>query len=61
MHSILFPLRIGSLQPMIRKGDKWQPVTWDDAISFIAESLQRISEEHGPDSIGGARLRPRNE
>ena len=31
-------------QPMIRKGDKWQQVTWDNAVSFIAESLQRISE-----------------
>jgi formate dehydrogenase major subunit len=38
-------------QPMIRKGDKWQEVTWDDAISFTAESLRRISEKHGPDSI----------
>jgi formate dehydrogenase major subunit len=38
-------------QPMIRKGDKWQQVTWDDAISFTAESLRRISETHGPDSI----------
>ena len=38
-------------QPMIRKGDKWQQVTWDDAVSFIAESLQRISEKYGPDSI----------
>ena len=38
-------------QPMIRKGDKWQQVTWDDAISFTAESLRRIFETHGPDSI----------
>jgi formate dehydrogenase major subunit len=38
-------------QPMIRKGDKWQQATWEDAISFTAESLRRISETHGPDSI----------
>src|SRR5688572_27953284 len=38
-------------QPMIRKGDKWEQVTWDEAISFSAESLRRISETHGPDSI----------
>ena len=43
------PYRI--TKPMIRKGDKWQQVTWDDAVSFIAESLQRISEKYGPDSI----------
>ena len=38
-------------KPMIRKGDQWQQVTWDDVISVTAESLQRISEEYGPDSI----------
>jgi formate dehydrogenase major subunit len=27
-------------------------VKWDDVIPFIAESLQRISEMYGPDSIG---------
>jgi formate dehydrogenase major subunit len=38
-------------KPMIRKGDEWQQVTWDDVVSFTAESLRRISEKHGPDSI----------
>jgi formate dehydrogenase major subunit len=46
---VLAPDRI--TQPMIRKGDEWQQVTWDDAISFTAASLQRISEKYGPDSI----------
>jgi len=39
------------MKPMIRKEDQWQQVTWDDVISFTAESLQRISEQYGPDSI----------
>ena len=38
--------------PMIRTNDGWRPVSWDDAISFIATCLQQISREHGPDSIG---------
>ena len=38
-------------KPLIRKGDKWLQVTWDDVISFTAASLQRISEKYGPDSI----------
>jgi formate dehydrogenase major subunit len=38
-------------QPMIRKGDKWQQVNWEDAISFTAKSLQTILDRHGPDSI----------
>jgi formate dehydrogenase major subunit len=36
---------------MIRKGDEWQQVTWEDAISFTGESLKRISEKYGPESI----------
>lgn len=39
-------------EPMIRKGGDWQPVSWDEAISFVAEKLQRIINEHGPDSVG---------
>ncbi|HEX5885394.1 MAG TPA: formate dehydrogenase subunit alpha [Pyrinomonadaceae bacterium] len=38
--------------PMIRTNDGWRPISWDDAISFIATRLQQISKEHGPDSIG---------
>ncbi|MGZ8844481.1 MAG: formate dehydrogenase subunit alpha, partial [Pyrinomonadaceae bacterium] len=39
-------------QPMIRKDGDWQTVSWDEAISFAAEKLQRIIGEHGSDSIG---------
>ena len=39
-------------EPMIRKGGDWQPVSWDGAISFVAEELRRIIDEHGPDSFG---------
>ena len=38
--------------PMIRTNDRWQPISWDDAISFTAARLQRISGDTGPDSIG---------
>ncbi len=38
-------------EPMIRNGDSWEQVTWDAAISFTANSLQRITEQNGPDSI----------
>ena len=39
-------------EPLIRNNDEWLQVTWDEAISFTAKRLLRISEEHGPDSIG---------
>lgn len=38
--------------PMIRTNDGWQPVSWDEAISFTATRLQQISKEHSPNSIG---------
>lgn len=40
------------LQPMVRKGDKWQVVSWEEAIVRTAETLRRIVEQHGPDSVG---------
>jgi len=39
-------------EPMIRVASKWKTVSWDDAISFTAEALQRIATQHGPDSVG---------
>lgn len=39
-------------KPMIRNGRQWQPVSWDEAISFTAESLQSIISRNGPGSVG---------
>ncbi len=39
-------------EPMIRKNGNWRPVSWDEAIRFVADKLQRIVKEHGPDSVG---------
>jgi formate dehydrogenase major subunit len=38
--------------PMIRRDGGWQNVSWQEAITFTTEKLQRILETHGPDSIG---------
>jgi NADH-quinone oxidoreductase subunit G len=40
--------------PMIRykKGGKLIPATWDEAIRFTAERLDKVAEAHGPTSIG---------
>jgi formate dehydrogenase major subunit len=42
-------------EPMIRNAitDQWQTVSWDEAIQFAANRLNRIQEEHGRFSIGG--------
>lgn len=38
--------------PLIRKGDRFEPTTWDEAISFAASSLKRLTSESGPQSLG---------
>ncbi|MGH9931131.1 MAG: formate dehydrogenase subunit alpha [Pyrinomonadaceae bacterium] len=38
-------------EPMIRKDGDWQCVSWEDAISFIANRLQHIAKDYGSDSI----------
>lgn len=37
--------------PMIRRSGDWQPVSWDEAISYTADRLLRVRDECGPDSI----------
>lgn len=41
--------------PMVRVGErgsgKWKAVSWDEAISLVAENLARIREKYGPQSL----------
>lgn len=39
--------------PLLRKGDELQPVFWEAALSYVAETLNTIIEESGPDSVAG--------
>ena len=39
--------------PLIKKNGKFEEATWDQAIDFIAQRLNKIKSEHGPDSIAG--------
>ncbi|MDI6827671.1 MAG: molybdopterin-dependent oxidoreductase [Armatimonadota bacterium] len=38
--------------PLIRKGERLEPVSWDEAISYTASILKKIISESGPQSIG---------
>lgn len=38
-------------EPMIRVNGDWQPVSWPEAIDYVAQRLTAIKKEHGPESI----------
>ncbi|MFO1414224.1 MAG: molybdopterin-dependent oxidoreductase [Burkholderiales bacterium] len=42
-------------KPLIRRGprgkEEWTAVTWDEAFAYIAERMNRIKAEHGPQSV----------
>ncbi len=41
--------------PLIRRkgrgGDEWASVTWDEAFTYIADKLQGIKAQHGPEAV----------
>jgi predicted molibdopterin-dependent oxidoreductase YjgC len=38
--------------PLIRRGDGFEEATWEEALALVAEKLEAIRDESGPDSIG---------
>ncbi|HIC91457.1 MAG TPA: formate dehydrogenase subunit alpha [Syntrophaceae bacterium] len=38
--------------PLIRKGRKFVQVSWDEALSLVAQRFLEIKDKYGPDSIG---------
>jgi formate dehydrogenase major subunit len=38
--------------PLVRRGDAWTSVSWDDAIGLVAGRLREILDRHGPESVG---------
>lgn len=41
--------------PMIREGErgegKWRRASWDEALDYIAGKLEKVMDEHGPESV----------
>ena len=37
--------------PLIRKNDKLEPASWDEALDLVAERFAQTKQVHGPDSI----------
>jgi thiosulfate reductase/polysulfide reductase chain A len=57
-------LRAPLLRRSVRGQERWTEVTWDEALSYVAEKMKRIRTEHGPEAmayfshgIGGTFLR----
>ncbi|MEW4370787.1 formate dehydrogenase subunit alpha [Paenibacillus kandeliae] len=38
--------------PLIRQGSEFVEATWDEALSYVAERMTAIRQEHGSDKIG---------
>ncbi len=38
--------------PLIKKDGKFEKVSWEEALNFVKENLEKVSKDHGPDSIG---------
>ncbi len=39
-------------RPLLRRGERFEPVSWDNALGFAAERLDAIHRAHGPDALG---------
>ncbi len=37
--------------PLLKKNGKFQEVSWDEAVQFIARRLREIRDRHGPDAL----------
>ncbi len=39
-------------KPLVRKGDKLEETTWEEALDVVAKKFLELKEKHGPDSVG---------
>lgn len=40
-------------KPLIKKNGKFEKVSWDEALDFIAEKFTALKKEYGPESLAG--------
>ena len=38
--------------PLVRKGEGWAKLSWEEALDLVARRLSRIIEQSGPESVG---------
>jgi len=39
-------------EPLVRKGGRLQPVTWEEALDCAAAGLREVAAKHGPNAVG---------
>jgi anaerobic selenocysteine-containing dehydrogenase len=39
-------------QPVRRVGERWQAISWDEALNEVVERIHQIQQDHGRDSVG---------
>ena len=39
-------------QPVRRVGDRWEPLSWDEAFDEVVDRIHQIQTEHGRDAVG---------
>ena len=39
--------------PLVRSGDGFRPVSWDEALDLAASKIREAMDQHGPDSVAG--------
>jgi len=44
-------LRSPLLRVSHRGDDQWKAVTWDEALTYLAEKMQKIKDDYGPESV----------
>jgi NADH-quinone oxidoreductase subunit G len=49
-HAINSPQRLE--RPLLKVGNDWRSVSWDDALREVGACLQPVLNDHGPDALG---------
>jgi formate dehydrogenase alpha subunit len=39
--------------PLLRRGDRFEAISWEEAIGIAADRLRKSAAKYGPDSVGG--------
>lgn len=39
-------------KPLIKNGESFREVSWDEGLNYAASELRRIKDAYGPDSVG---------